>query len=223
MKLILHTGKKKSILSKVPSSPARLPARCFSEFTAGDVAGRMLGISGEEKGTDGFQWPSGQGHITCSHQRSHANTIWTLNACLQCLNVIALVSQILLKLFSEIISLFLLLLLGVFTGCIKSVASRSCRCPNRGTKGVVTLTFHNYKSVYSINKIKPHKRRVLEHTQTSASTCWRSKHKPTKLHHTFQFHTTTQTMQNLNFLRHHTHLLHRQETPCENVKLHVSG
>jgi len=42
-------------LSKVPRRPARLPARCFSEFTAGDVAVRMLGISGEEKGTDGFQ------------------------------------------------------------------------------------------------------------------------------------------------------------------------
>lgn len=70
----------------------------------------------------------------------------------------------LLELFSEMISLFLLLLLDVFSGCMKSVPSRSHWCPpNRGTAGVLTLHFTTIK-VSSINAMKPHKTCTQTHT-----------------------------------------------------------
>ncbi len=96
----------------------------------------------------------------------HPHTIWTLNACLQCLNVIALATKYQTKSnVTRAFEPFFLLLLGVFSGCMKSVRSRSRRCPpNRGTTGVLTLTFNNYKSVYSINTMKPHKTCTQTHT-----------------------------------------------------------
>ncbi len=102
---------------------------------------------------------------------------------------------------------------------MKSVPSRSHRCPpNRGTAGVLTLRFTTTK-VSIILMQWNRTRRVLQHTHTSTNTCWCSKHKPTKLHHTFQFRPTTQTMQNLNFLRRRNHFLHSRSHKKHRVKI----
>lgn len=229
MKLILHMGKKKSPFwaKSAAAQPGFLPAVSQNSLLV-MLLGECWEYPERKKELTAFSdlpaRATSPAHTHPPHTSAlHPHTIWTLNACLQCLNVIALATKYQTKSnVTRAFEPFLLLLLGVFSGCMESVPSCSRRCPpNRGTTGVLTLTFNNYKSVYSINTMKPHK----TCTQTHTNTCWRSKHKPTKLHDTFQFHPTTQTMQNLNFLRRRTHFLHRrsQETPCENAKLHESG